>query len=81
MLFRSQKGKTITGLTRETNCMVFHAGTRSDGEEIQTSGGRVFAITSFGNSINDATSKSFSCAEKINYEGKYYRSDIGKDLI
>jgi len=48
---------------------------------VVTNGGRVFAITSFGRSIQDAVQKSFQVADSIKYEGKYFRRDIGKDLI
>ena len=51
------------------------------GDEVVTNGGRVLAVTSFGRNIEDAVAKSFSNAEKINYKGKYYRKDIGLDLI
>jgi len=47
---------------------------------VLTNGGRVFAITSFGKTIEEAVNKSFDTAGKINYEGKYFRRDIGKDL-
>jgi phosphoribosylamine--glycine ligase len=48
---------------------------------VLNSGGRVFAVTSFGNSIQEAVSKSFKNAEKISFDKKYYRKDIGKDLM
>ena len=59
---------------------MFHAGTTTDGGNVVTNGGRVIAITSFGDTMNEALIKSFANAEKIKYEGKYYRNDIGKDL-
>ena len=59
---------------------MFHSGTKTNGDTILTNGGRVLAITSFGKDIEDGLSKSFANAEKISYEGKYYRKDIGFDL-
>ena len=76
-----QKGKVISGLDKVENGMVFHAGTKDDGDQIVTNGGRVLALTSFGRDIEDATSKAFANAEKIEYDGKNYRKDIGLDLL
>lgn len=76
-----QKGKVITGLEKVENGMVFHAGTKDDGDKIVTNGGRVLAITSFGRDIEDATTKAFANAELIEFEGKNYRKDIGLDLL
>ena len=60
--------------------VIFHAGTKNSNDRILTNGGRVLAITSFGKDIDEALNKSFTNADKINYEGKYYRKDIGFDL-
>ena len=76
-----QKGKVISGLDKVENGMVFHAGTKDDGDQIVTNGGRVLALTSFGRDIEDATSKALANAEKIEFEGKNYRKDIGLDLL
>ncbi|PBQ31150.1 phosphoribosylamine--glycine ligase [Sphingobacteriaceae bacterium] len=76
-----EKGKTVTGLNDAGDSLIFHSGTKQANEDVLTNGGRVFAITSFGRSIEDAVKKSFITAEKIKYEGKYYRKDIGKDLM
>ncbi|MGZ3866795.1 MAG: phosphoribosylamine--glycine ligase, partial [Bacteroidia bacterium] len=76
-----EKGKIISGLDKTKDSIVFHAGTKNDGDQVVTNGGRVIAITSFGNSIEEAVTKSFSNAEIISYDKKYYRKDIGKDLI
>lgn len=76
-----EKGKMVEGLDKTDGSHVFHAGTRQEGDKVLTSGGRVFAITSFGNSIKEAVDKSFSNAEKIKYDKKFYRKDIGKDLM
>lgn len=76
-----EKGKRVQGLDDAKESLVFHAGTKQDGNQVVTSGGRVFAITSFGRSIEDAVRRSFISADKIKYEGKYYRRDIGRDLM
>jgi phosphoribosylamine--glycine ligase len=77
-----QKGKVISGLDQVKGSMVFHAGTaiNTAGETI-TSGGRVIAVTSFGKDITSAVRKSKRNAKVIDFEGKYYRRDIGKDLL
>ena len=75
-----EKGKEITGIEKVSNSIVFHAGTKQDGETIKTNGGRVIAITSFGENMNDALKKSYENAEKITLQGKYFRKDIGFDL-
>ena len=76
-----EKGKIISGLDLIEDSIPFHAGTTEKDEKIITNGGRVIAVTSYGKTIEEALKKSFANAEKINYEGKYYRKDIGKDLI
>ena len=75
-----EKGKIITGIEKVSDSIVFHAGTKQEGEAVQTNGGRVIALTSFGENMNDALKKSFDSAEKIAFEGKYFRKDIGFDL-
>ena len=76
-----EKGKVISGLDDIDGSIVFHAGTKQEEDAVVlTNGGRVLAITSFGKNIEDALSKSFANAEKINFEKKYYRKDIGFDL-
>ena len=75
-----EKGKGISGLEKVENSIVFHAGTREEENRVITNGGRVMAITSFGRTIEEALSKSFDNAEKVKFEGKYYRKDIGFDL-
>jgi phosphoribosylamine---glycine ligase len=76
-----EKGKAIHGIDNTGESLIFHSGTKQEGDRVLTNGGRVFAITSFGRNIQDAVNKSFHSAEKIHYEGKYYRKDIGKDLM
>ena len=75
-----EKGKEISGLDQVEDSVVFHAGTRPDGEKVLTSGGRVIAVSSYGESMEEALEKSYANAEKIDFEGKYYRKDIGFDL-
>ena len=75
-----EKGKGISGLEEVENSIVFHAGTRNEENRVITNGGRVMAITSFGRTLEEALSKSFDNAEKVKFEGKYYRKDIGFDL-
>lgn len=76
-----EKGKVMTGFNETTGSILFHAGTKEVNGEVVTYGGRVLAITSYGNTIDEAVQKSFRNAESIQYEGKYYRNDIGKDLM
>jgi phosphoribosylamine--glycine ligase len=75
-----KKGKEITGIEEVRGSIVFHAGTKKEREVVKTNGGRVIALTSFGENMNDALKKSFDSAEKIAFEGKYFRRDIGFDL-
>lgn len=78
-----KKGMQISGLEEiGAETTAFHAGTAmTDGGDIVTSGGRVIALTSLGDSIEQATEKSYAAAEKVKFEGMYYRKDIGRDLI
>lgn len=76
-----EKGKEVKGLETKFDSVVFHSGTKQEGDRVLTNGGRVFAITSYGKSIDEARQKSFQAAEKINYDKKYYRKDIGSDLM
>ncbi|MCW3077703.1 MAG: purD, partial [Bacteroidetes bacterium] len=76
-----EKGKEVAGLSEHKESLVFHSGTKTEKDKVVTNGGRVFAVTSFGNTIAEAVDKSFITAEKIQYSGKYYRKDIGKDLM
>lgn len=77
-----QKGKVINGLDQVKDGIAFHAGTATaQNGEVVTSGGRVIALTSLGKDIPTALRKSNRNAKKIQFEGKNYRRDIGKDLI
>ena len=75
-----EKGHEITGLENYENSIVFHAGTKKIDEKTRTSGGRVMSITSYGKNIDEALKRSYSTAEKIVFDGKKYRKDIGFDL-
>lgn len=75
-----QKGFPIHGLEHAGESVIFHSGTAKQKNEIVTHGGRVLAISSYGKDKNEALQKSFATAQKITFEGKYFRSDIGKDL-
>ncbi len=75
-----EKGKVISNLDKTANSIVFHSGTKEENGNIVTNGGRVLAITSFGKDFKEALAKSYKNTEIINYEGKYFRSDLGKDL-
>ena len=75
-----EKGKSISGLGLASDSLVFHAGTTVDDNRIKSNGGRVLAITSFGNTIEQAAGKSYDAISKIGFENMYFRKDIGKDL-
>lgn len=77
-----EKGKCIEGLENVHNSLVFHAGTslQADGS-IVTSGGRVLALTSYGETLEKALEISYQAVNEVHFEGKYYRHDIGKDLL
>jgi phosphoribosylamine--glycine ligase len=75
------KGKEMTGIDAAGDSLFFHAGTTARDGKVFTSGGRVLAITTLSSTLQEALSGSFSCAEKINYDGKYYRRDIGYEFI
>lgn len=75
-----EKGKEITGFETVENSILFHAGTKKVGEKVLSNGGRVIAVSSYGANKADALAKSFANAEKICFEKKYFRADIGFDL-
>ena len=75
-----EKGYAIKGLESVENALVFHAGAKNDGDKIVTSGGRVVAVTAFGNDYKSALSKSYQAISKITFQGMNYRRDLGFDL-
>ena len=75
-----QNGKIITNLIEIKDSMLFHSGTKLSGDNVVTNGGRVLAISSYGSSIKNALLTSNKNATVVNFEGKYYRKDIGFDL-
>ena len=76
-----EKGKVISGIPDVDGSVVFHAGTALNADrEVITAGGRVIAVSSYGKNKEEALAKSFTEAQKIQFEGKYFRRDIGADL-
>ena len=75
-----EKGKEITGLDRVTDGIAFHAGTAEQDGHVVTAGGRVIALTSYGATKEEALQRSYANAAAVDFEGKYYRKDIGGDL-
>ncbi|MEA2107112.1 MAG: phosphoribosylamine--glycine ligase [Bacteroidota bacterium] len=75
-----EKGKKIQSFDKVNDSIIFHAGTTLKDKTLVTNGGRVMAVTSFGENIFDALELSYTNAEKINFQKKYYRKDIGLDL-
>ena len=76
-----QKGFPITGIDEVQGSVVFHAGTALKDGQVVTAGGRVIAVSSYGETQQEALVKSFTEAGKIHFEGKYFRRDIGQDLL
>ena len=74
------KGYPITGIDQVEGSIVFHSGTAMKDGEVVTAGGRVIAVSSYGNDKAEALAKSFEEARKIQFKDKYFRSDIGQDL-
>ena len=74
-----EKGKEITGLAvaeEDKDVVVFHAGTKADGEKVVTSGGRVLGVTAVDSSIKAARDRAYAAVEKINFDKAFYRKDI-----
>lgn len=76
-----EKGKTISGIDSCHDQIVFHAGTALKGGKVVTNGGRVIAVTALGKDLESSLEKSLHGAATIDYADKYYRKDIGQDLM
>jgi phosphoribosylamine--glycine ligase len=75
-----EKGKEILGIEAIEDAIVFHAGTKIEGDKTVTNGGRVIAITSYANTYEEAIKKSYQNIAKLHFDKMYYRKDIGFDL-
>ncbi len=75
-----EKGKLISGLDQASDSKIFHAGTKATARGVETDGGRVIAISSQAKTREEALKQSFEVAEKVSFDGKYYRRDIGFDI-
>jgi len=79
-----EKGKVISGLDKageKSPTMIFHAGTKINGSNVLTSGGRVLGVTALGNSIQAAIDRAYKSIASINFEGMHYRKDIGRKAL
>jgi phosphoribosylamine--glycine ligase len=75
-----EKGKLIRGLENVSSAIPFHAGTTLKNGEVLTNGGRVLALTAFGSDYKQALENAYRNVKEINFEGMYYRRDLGFDL-
>lgn len=75
-----ENGKVISGIENVTGSIVFHAGTKTENNNIVTAGGRVIAVSSYGTDMKSALETSYRNAKTIQFDGKYYRKDLGFDL-
>jgi phosphoribosylamine--glycine ligase len=76
-----EKGKTITGLQAVDDALVFHAGTTATTNAVLTNGGRVLAVTGLGENVESARQKAYQAVARLNWENRYFRTDIGLDLL
>ena len=77
-----EKGKVISGISdaeKETDVIVFHAGTKVTDGQLVTNGGRVLGVSAMGENLDEALTKAYKAIEKISFEGMYFRKDIGKE--
>jgi len=75
-----EKGKTINGLESKTGALVFQAGTKNQNSKIVTDGGRVLAVTGRGKTLSEASQEAYNMVNLLDWEGVYFRKDIGVDL-
>lgn len=75
-----EKGKVISGLDQVTDSIVFHAGTKKEVNNVVTSGGRVLAVSSYGETFQEAIKKSYQSIDLLQFDKMYFRKDIGNDL-
>jgi phosphoribosylamine--glycine ligase len=76
-----EKGKIISGIETLSDSIVFHAGTKLENGAIVSNGGRVLAVTSYGDHFNEAIKKSYQNIDKLHFDKMYFRKDIGFDLF
>jgi phosphoribosylamine--glycine ligase len=76
-----EKGKEITGISSDSQSTLFHAGTITRDSTIVTNGGRVMTATGTGTTLREAVKNAYSLARSVQWDGIYYRSDIGQDLL
>jgi phosphoribosylamine--glycine ligase len=78
-----EKDKKIDGLeeANEPDCIIFHAGTKAVDDDVLTNGGRVLCVTAYGNNVQEAIARSKSVLQKIDFEGMYFRKDIGYEFV
>ncbi len=76
-----EKGKVISGIENVEDSIVFHAGTKTENGHVVSNGGRVLAVTSYGNDFQEAIKKSYQNIEKLHFDTMYFRKDIGFDLL
>ena len=76
-----EKGFPVKNLEKVKGSLVFHSGTSKKGDEVITSGGRVLSVTTLADSISEAAGLSVKVAGLIDFENKYFRKDIGFDLV
>ena len=76
-----EKNKEIKGFEKIKESIIFHAGTTTLDDKVVTNGGRVMAVTSFGNTIEEALEKTYRSIDKIHFDQMNYRKDIGFDLV
>ena len=76
-----EKGKVISGIENVTDSIVFHAGTKLENDFVVSNGGRVLAVTSYGDDFQEAIKKSYQNIEKLRFDTIYFRKDIGFDLL